>query len=279
MAIDANDAVKNTTRPHDFIREGEESEYSKIYSSLMLDLSPEGTLEQTFATEIMGCTWRLRRCRLVEFNLAENAVLDPMIDEKTGKLQKSVDRARAHTHNVLRRSIAELRTLQTERTIRLHLDVQENIPGLTNTRQLLQALKLDHSQEKSGAGGAACPGRDREAERSSAASAVPPAPGSFCKPDEPSGVGAGACPGRDREGERSSAASAVPPAPASFCKPDEPAPPAQQPLVKGSFCKTTSAAPPQPKMTPRNKPCPCGSGAKFKRCHGKDAPPVLDKAA
>jgi hypothetical protein len=243
MAIDANDAVKNTTRPHDFIREGEESEYSKIYSSLMLDLSPEGTLEQTFATEIMGCTWRLRRCRLVEFNLAENAVLDPMIDEKTGKLQKSVDRARAHTHNVLRRSIAELRTLQTERTIRLHLDVQENIPGLTNTRQLLQALKLDHSQEKSGAGGSACPGRDREAERSTAK----PAP--------------------------------APPASASFCKPDEPAPPVQEPLVKGSFCKTTPAAPPQPKATPRNKPCPCGSGAKFKRCHGKDARPVLDKAA
>lgn len=25
----------------------------------------------------------------------------------------------------------------------------------------------------------------------------------------------------------------------------------------------------------RNEPCPCGSGKKFKRCHGVDAPPVL----
>ncbi|MFN3326696.1 MAG: SEC-C metal-binding domain-containing protein [Bryobacteraceae bacterium] len=27
--------------------------------------------------------------------------------------------------------------------------------------------------------------------------------------------------------------------------------------------------------TPRNGPCPCGSGRKYKRCHGQDAPPVL----
>ena len=26
---------------------------------------------------------------------------------------------------------------------------------------------------------------------------------------------------------------------------------------------------------PRNEPCPCGSGKKYKRCHGIDAPPVL----
>ncbi|MFN3322010.1 MAG: SEC-C metal-binding domain-containing protein [Bryobacteraceae bacterium] len=27
--------------------------------------------------------------------------------------------------------------------------------------------------------------------------------------------------------------------------------------------------------TPRNGPCPCGSGRKYKRCHGQDAPPML----
>jgi hypothetical protein len=38
-----------------------------------------------------------------------------------------------------------------------------------------------------------------------------------------------------------------------------------------SFCK-----PPAP--TPRNALCPCGSGAKYKRCCGKNAPPVLNTA-
>jgi hypothetical protein len=32
-------------------------------------------------------------------------------------------------------------------------------------------------------------------------------------------------------------------------------------------------------QTPRNAPCPCRSGEKFKRCCGKSAPPVLGKAA
>lgn len=33
--------------------------------------------------------------------------------------------------------------------------------------------------------------------------------------------------------------------------------------------------PPVPEATPRNAPCPCGSGAKYKRCCGAQAPAVL----
>ena len=33
------------------------------------------------------------------------------------------------------------------------------------------------------------------------------------------------------------------------------------------------------KQIPRNAPCPCKSGEKYKRCCGKEAPPVLNKAA
>jgi hypothetical protein len=46
-----------------------------------------------------------------------------------------------------------------------------------------------------------------------------------------------------------------------------------------------SAKPPEtqgtrsrPAGTPRNAPCPCNSGQKYKRCCGKDAPPVLKAA-
>lgn len=31
--------------------------------------------------------------------------------------------------------------------------------------------------------------------------------------------------------------------------------------------------------TPRNALCPCGSGKKFKRCHGAESPPLMRKAA
>jgi uncharacterized protein YchJ len=41
-----------------------------------------------------------------------------MVDEDLEKQQKSVDRARAQSHNILRRSIAEVRKMQTERVAR-----------------------------------------------------------------------------------------------------------------------------------------------------------------
>ena len=119
MAFDANDAVnipkgpggpkteqgkakssRNAIRTglyaaRDFMREGEEEEYAQSLIKLMDELTPEGTLEETFATEIMGATWRLRRCRLVEeaFGMVEDLDFDPMMDERTEKQQKSVDRA------------------------------------------------------------------------------------------------------------------------------------------------------------------------------------------
>jgi len=40
-----------------------------------------------------------------------------------------------------------------------------------------------------------------------------------------------------------------------------------------------SASPAPRPATPRNAPCPCGSGLKFKRCCGHDAPPVLNQDA
>ncbi len=35
----------------------------------------------------------------------------------------------------------------------------------------------------------------------------------------------------------------------------------------------------QPPQTPRNATCPCGSQLKYKRCCGRNAPPVLSQAA
>jgi uncharacterized protein YecA (UPF0149 family) len=46
-----------------------------------------------------------------------------------------------------------------------------------------------------------------------------------------------------------------------------------------SNCKTPAAPEPPAPQTPRNAPCPCRSGEKFKRCCGRNAPPVLNRAA
>jgi hypothetical protein len=267
MAFDPNDAVKiphastgprtdagkarssqNATKTglyaaHDFIRNGEEQEYTETLTSLMHELAPHGALEETFATEIMGATWRLRRCRMVEEDLAEISILDPMVDEQTAKQQKSVDRARAQSLNIMRRCIADLRQLQTNREIRTEMNCAPGIPVLADIRQVSRTVESfepdSHppkmTQKETFA----------EIERLMGMSdaqlqqyAIDPA-----MSYEPAGQAA--------------------PAASSFCEPDAPVTP---------FCKPGTA-------TPRNAPCPCGSGDKYKRCCGKNAPPVLNLAA
>jgi hypothetical protein len=117
MATDGNNAKRGIYAARDFIRKGEEAEYTDTVLALMEQLQPEGILEETFATEIMGATWRLRRCRLIEeaFGCIDDLDFDPMIDERTEKQQKTVDRARAQAHLILRRSLAELKKLQAGR--------------------------------------------------------------------------------------------------------------------------------------------------------------------
>jgi hypothetical protein len=54
--------------------------------------------------------------------------------------------------------------------------------------------------------------------------------------------------------------------------------PLPTPEPPSSFCTGAPNNTPPPSQTPRNAPCPCGSGEKHKRCCGKDAPAVLHAA-
>ena len=117
----------------DYILPAEEDEFAQQHTALMIELSPEGILEEVLASEIMTATWRLRRCGIVEAKFAEA----PEPDERT---QRAVDRARAHSHNIIRRSSAELRRLQTERAIRAQLGTTGITPGLADTLAIHRAL-------------------------------------------------------------------------------------------------------------------------------------------
>jgi hypothetical protein len=218
----------------DFIRPEEEEEYAQTLIKLMDELTPENTVEQTFATEIMGATWRLRRCRLVEesFSFLDDLDFDPMIDERTEKQQKSVDRARAQSHLILRRSLDELRKLQKVRTIQEQIADQNPAPKPAPTSDAAPAgmdalMALSESQLAQ---------RFRETGFDS-----------FCTP-----VGQ------------------VPVLPPT-------APVASK--TGTSFCNPTTTQAPVTKNIPRNAPCPCRSGAKYKKCCGGPAATAVNKAA
>jgi SEC-C motif len=59
-------------------------------------------------------------------------------------------------------------------------------------------------------------------------------------------------------------------------------PPSEQQLprlLKTAATKQTQSEPSRTVSIPRGAPCPCGSGAKYKRCCGTNAPAVLSPAA
>src|SRR5690242_18418755 len=105
----------------DFVRPEERDEYLEMVVGLHAQLRPDGALELVFVDAIVGATWRLHRCSMIEARMLEAGTLDPMEDESRNRLQLSVDRARNQAHNILRRSMAELRRLQTERAIRFEI--------------------------------------------------------------------------------------------------------------------------------------------------------------
>jgi hypothetical protein len=133
----------------DFVRPEQRDEYLQLVAGLRAQLKPEGALQEVFAAAIVGASWRLRRCARIEARMAETCALDPMEDDSAGRLQLSVDRARAQSHNILRRSMAELRQLQTERSIRFEVfgPNDTSVCDLTSYREVGKFL-TDHDRGK-----------------------------------------------------------------------------------------------------------------------------------
>ena len=50
-------------------------------------------------------------------------------------------------------------------------------------------------------------------------------------------------------------------------------------IVPDNSAKQTQSEPPKTAPIPRSAPCPCKSGQKYKRCCGRNAPPVLSRPA
>ena len=135
-------AVKTGLYTRDaYIRPGEEAAFQQVIDKIFTDLDPQGAMEQVFASEIVTATWRLRRCGLVEGNIACQTYTDPMEDEAFEKKQRSVDRARAAAHNIIRRSLAELRKLQTERATRRELEITYEESVLVDTQKVARQIE------------------------------------------------------------------------------------------------------------------------------------------
>ncbi len=242
----------------DFIRPGEETAYNEFTASLRLKIQPVGILEQELTEEIRSAMWLLRRCRSAESNLATRIGIAPGVDPLESDnpqidiALKSIERARAHAHRVLKQSEAHLRRLQTERQVRKEVfikgtDVSDL--GLADYHAVMKAASTE------------CRGAllqrniyDRDDDVFLREMRLPEAPP--LNPDR-------------RTALQKNQGFALQKSNRKF----QPAPATAPPEQPGEFVLQKSAT--KPSGTPRNAKCPCGSNQKHKRCCGKDAPPRL----
>jgi len=291
----------------DFVREDESESYTKICTNLWSELSPAGTIEEAFTTEIMSATWRLRRCRMVEEDIAQIAILDPMQDPETAAQQKSVDRARAQSVNIMNRCINALRKLQTERGIRSQAFPETDVPpglGLMDIRQVAKTKPMDTDAEPEPAPAAAAPAAtptgfdalmaladkqlaQRYRDYGMAAFTGAPTPAAPVGqvsdlPSSPKHV-----PDLIRtEAQSQTNNLASSPKHVSDLIRTEAQSQTNNQWSMGSNCKPAATPTPapakpaaQPRNIPRNAPCPCNSGQKFKRCCGNPLTAAQKRAA
>jgi len=116
----------------DFVLPHEQPIWAALDESIRAELRPSGPIEEALTAEIRSALWRLRRCGEIESESAPDAAA-----------QQSIDRARAQFNRLLHRSLAELRTLQTQRQLRLeYFDGKppRNGPGLCDWRTVYKGL-------------------------------------------------------------------------------------------------------------------------------------------
>lgn len=218
--------------------------YAQHVERWQTELHPNGALECYFAAEIVRATWRIERYAI--FSPAEMPQNSHPLDAEAKML-----RYRAQTNLGIRRNLDELRRLQSERYLQAHLGIL--LPGLASISAV--GLKL------------VLAGLNREKSQSEAPQPAPKRRGKL----DPAVVAANEANlhAQIQEEEQRQFAEFNKNNPSPDPEPESPATPRP-----GQPASTT----PKPEA-PRNAPCPCGSGQKYKRCCGHWSQTPLPKAA
>jgi len=222
----------------DFVRPSEREAYASLQAQLNLELAPVGVLETTLVEEIRRATWKLRRCGEVEANLAPSADDATSVDETTPDPLASDD-ARAEK---IQRSVDRARA-QAHRL--LHKCTAE-LRRLQTERHFLNQT-LEPGVDLSALGLTDYRAIQKGLDRQVAA--------------------------RLRKRHLDEAEQY-----------DEMTKVTAEQTARLLTIQTQSAPrqpqreAPQAEPIARNAPCPCHSGEKYKRCCGKNAPPLLQVA-
>jgi len=120
----------------DFVLPEEAEIYNMFCVNMQGSCNAVDALEELLAAEITGAAWRLRRCNLVDGDIAQYSTLDPLLDATLEKQIRSIERARAHSTSIFHRGLNRLRKLQKDR-----LAMQTPQPKPEPEFDLLQAVQ------------------------------------------------------------------------------------------------------------------------------------------
>ena len=130
------------------VRPAEAFEYEALRDGILLQIQPDGALEDSLALQLINAHWRLRRCDRAEAAipaLQNEATHD--IHDFSNPAQKAIERARAAAENSIRRTVKDLKEMQAERWRRASLHntgpIHPNQLGLAPVKEATAPVPSD----------------------------------------------------------------------------------------------------------------------------------------
>ena len=229
----------------DFVLPEDNRIYQLFCENFRKELSPEGPFEQTLAAEIVHAAWRLRRCSVVESNMGESNMVQTNMAPGETQLDPMVEPAFAHAQETVDRARA-----QSHRN--LHRATAE-LRRLQTERQVrVECLPPDFAANHFGG-------------LTSMMDLEP-----ILALDLRRKLLIHKLDGTD------TLAAMIRATNPQVLAPDAPTPAPAESVPEAA--PTTKRTQSEPTQIARSQPCPCGSGVKYKRCCGRNAPPVLNVA-
>jgi hypothetical protein len=117
---------------------GREPEFNEFLAAMQNEFRPEGIAETNAFNRLVHAEWNLRRLREMESAMMREGILDPLLDESETALLDRIYRYYPMFERLYARALAELRTLQTNRTLRaaVPVEIAEHIPALVSLNDL-----------------------------------------------------------------------------------------------------------------------------------------------
>jgi hypothetical protein len=142
----AQNALKHgLTAKHLVIRIDEAEEFAELRDGLQAELAPQGAIETITFNEILHAAWNLHRFRRIEAEVSLGTQ-DDLTDPQAAALLDRLSRYQARAQRAYYRAVQELRTLQTNRALRVEkLDHPNDlrVPAIADINEL---TKQTHSE-------------------------------------------------------------------------------------------------------------------------------------